>query len=227
MKEYGKYEILKTEGDAYFERNKVAFENGGESVGFRFIADFLKNLNFNGEGKKLVEIGCCSGYNLAFISQEFPGLSCMGVEPSEKAVKEGNEKYSSETIEIIRGTSDELEVETNTVDIVVCGFCLYTVERSLMLRTISEIDRVLKEGGILITYDFDVPIPRIRDNVHNSLVPVFKVDLASMICSNPQYTLIEKKSFSHMGNSFVTDIQERCAINYIYKEKLEDVYIRG
>lgn len=226
MKEHGKNEILNKEGDAYFERNKHVASEGNVSTGFQLIEKFLLGLEFDGKNKTLLEIGCCTGYNLSYINKKF-GFNCIGIEPSQKAVDEGNAMYKMRPIKLIRGTSDCLEVEDDLVDIVVCGFCLYTVERSLMTRTISEIDRVLKEGGLLITYDFDTPLPYRRENSHNALVPVYKVDLAHMICSNPQYTLIEKKSFSHMGTSFVPDIQERCAVNYIYKERLEDIYIGG
>ena len=227
MKEKGKQQILRSEGNKYFERNKNSIPEGNASIGFQLAIDFLRNIGFYGKDITLVEIGCCYGYNLDYATKKLGGVKCIGIEPSEEAIKYGKAKFSSESVQLIQGTSDNLEIDTDTVDVVVCGFCLYTVERAQLLKTIAEIDRILKERGFIIIYDFDTPLPYKRENIHNKLVPVYKVDLASLIISNPQYTLVEKKSYSHSGTVFVEEIQERCAINIIYKEKIEEVYIGG
>lgn len=51
-------------------------------------------------------------------------------------------------------------------------------------------------------WDFDTRIPYKRENIHSQYLPTYKFDVANLFCGNPQYTLIEKRSFSHLGRSF-------------------------
>lgn len=99
------------------------------------------------------------------------------------------------------------------------AFCMFWVDRKYAMKVITEVDRVLKKGGYLATWDFDTKIFYRRANVHNANVPTYKYDLANLFLGNPQYSLIEKRSFSHMGNTFHKNVQERCALNVLYKKR--------
>ncbi len=225
MKEYAKEQVLKNEGNAWFDRNKNALSKQKHSKGFELISSFLKvNQSLFSGGVTLLEVGCSYGYNLAFINEEF-GWKCIGIEPSENAVDYGNRLWNKKDITLYVGTSDNLAIEEESIDILVFGFCLYNVERHCFMKTLSEADRVLKEGGFLCIYDFDTSMPLRRDNKHNRLVPTYKMDMASWICGNPQYTLVEKRVFSHSGEGFCADMQERCSLSVFYKERIEDCYL--
>ena len=133
-----------------------------------------------------------------------------GIEPSKEAVSYGKKILADENntrITLKQGTADTLPFSDEYFDIVLMGFC------------------VLKTGGLLVTWDFDTKIPYRRKNIHNDHVPTYKYDLAKLYCENPQYSLIEKRSFSHNGKGFHKDIQERCALNILYKEEVEKAYI--
>ena len=62
-------------------------------------------------------------------------------------------------INLKKGTSNYLEFENSFFDIVFCGSFLMWIDRELVFKTLSEIDRVLKEGGFLNIVDFDVIVP--------------------------------------------------------------------
>ncbi len=175
-------------------------------------------------GGVLLEVGCSYGYNLAYMNRAF-GLRCIGVEPSKEAVQYGMTLWDNKDITLLQGTSDELSMQDESVNIVVLGCCMCWVERRYLLRTISEADRVLKEGGLLCIYDFDTPYPLRRKNKHNRLVSTYKMDFTSLVSANPQYTLAEKRSFSSKGIGFSEEIQERYSLGVFYKEKLEDCYL--
>lgn len=225
MNENAKYEVLNGEGDSYFERN-VKNTNGKIEVatGCRLFEDFLNNYVQN--GGKCLEIGACYGYNLADLCQKYH-MECYGIEPSEKAVKYGNEIYDKLNVHLQVGTSDYIPFEDLSFDYVLIGFSWFWVERKMLMKSLAEADRVLKEGGFLVIWDFDTKLPYMRANVHNDNVPTFKMDVASLLYHNPQYVLAEKRSFTHAGVGFDQDIQERCACNIFYKEKIESAYIKG
>ena len=50
----------------------------------------------------------------------------------------------------------------------------------MILKSIFEIDRVLKYCGFVAITDFDTPFKMMRNNVHNSELPVFKGDYSDL-----------------------------------------------
>lgn len=130
---------------------------------------------------KILEIGCCCGYNLEYLCRKY-GFEGYGIEPSSEAVSHGNDlvKDRSEKIVLIKGTADELPFEEDEFDIVMIGFCMFWVDRKYIMRIVAEVDRVLKEEGVLAIWDFDTRIPFKRDNLHNKNVLTYKYDLAQL-----------------------------------------------
>lgn len=162
-----------------------------------------------------------------YLCGKYRFLGC-GVEPSEKAVHYGERLLKEEgnkNIILKQGTADKLEFEAEYFDIVIMAFCMFWVDRKYIMRAISEADRVLKTGGYLVSWDFDTKVPYRRVNKHNANVPTYKYDLTNLFLWNPQYSLIEKRSFSSTGDVFHKDIQERCALNIMYKDEIKDAYI--
>ena len=58
-----------------------------------------------------------------------------------------------------------LMFDNEVFDIIICGFFLYLVDRNLVFKTVSEIDRTIKEGGYLVIIDFEVPFPSSNDYI--------------------------------------------------------------
>lgn len=218
--------FMQGEGDAYFDRNYQKKSNA--SIGTKFLAEFLKKKpNIPTDGlKNVLEIGCSDGKNLIYLTQNF-SLKGFGIEPSEKAIDYGKDVLRSKgilNVELLQGTSDELPFEDNSMDFVMLGFCMVWVDRRYVLKTIAEVDRVLKRGGFLLIEDFDVPYPVQRPYKHNVNGRTYKCDYTSFFLGDPSYSLIEKKSYSHVANAFDPNVQERISSCILYKEMLEDVY---
>ena len=171
----------------------------------------------------VLEIGCSYGYNLNYIKKEIPNAICFGIDPSEEAVKYGECIYDS--IHLKQGFSQELPFEDNSFDVVMLGFCLYTLDRRDLYRTIAEVDRVLKTGGFVAIWDFDTINNFSRVNKHNIEIPVYKMNIYNTFGGNPQYYLVEKNSFSHEGDVFHPDVQERCSLYVFYKEDVKNAYL--
>lgn len=224
--------FMQTEGDAWYRRNREKVENKN-AKSIDYVVEYLDKQRKAGAmqnvfegGIELLEIGCSSGYNLKRLSQEFTA-NCYGIEPSREAVEYGNELYKDLPITLQQGTGDALPYENESMDIVIMGFCMFWMDRKDLLKTYSEIDRVLKTKGLLIVYDFDTKNPYIRDNVHNSDVYTYKMDYAQLLLSQPHYTLIYKMMYGHEIEGFDDRMQERMSLQIIYKEEIEDVYIRA
>lgn len=226
MEPDGKKIFLDTEGDAWFNRCGNRPYEEYQSQAAKFLDAFLSKVEISKKQGVILEIGCTSGYNLAYLCQRH-GLKGFGIEPSAQAVQVGNEwaaAHPDVSLHLVRGTSDELPFEDGMFDIVMLGFCLYCTDRRYLHRTISEADRVLKHGGFLIIDDFLTPRAFRRPNKHDPNLYTYKYDYANLFLSDPCYSLIERTSYSHSGVAFDPEIQERVSTSIIYKEKIDDAY---
>lgn len=221
--------FLKSEGDAWYTRNLKNIEKKDMTTIVKYIYDFIQIQQeietLKGEFNVL-EVGCSYGYNLANLNELF-SCKCFGIEPSEMAVADGKERYKGKNIFIEQGTGDSLPYESSKFDMVIMGFCMFWMDRKYLLRAYAEADRVLKAGGILVIHDFDTKIPYKRGNIHNKETPTYKMNYAEMLLQNPEYYLIEKRSYWSGGEYFSPDIQERVGVYFIYKEDLENAYVRA
>lgn len=216
--------FLESEGDAYYLRNKKSLN---EDIGFDVIyyTEFLKNSKFSKTNMKILEIGASNGRNLNYFKNN---LNCevTGIEPSSKAIEDGNNKFFNGENILLKGSSDSLPYEDESIDVVMFGFSLFWVGRKYLFKSISEADRILKTGGLLFITDFDTKIPFKRINIHNKDAYTYKMDYANLFLTNPQYYLIEKKNYSHNDITFDFDVQERVSAQILYKDSEDNVYMQ-
>lgn len=204
--------FLKSEGNSWFDRNQKVITDDCPTV------TVIKNYTNNFKGN-ILEIGCSNGKKL----NEFRGNGIgYGIDPSEKAIDEGRKNHKDLHLSV--GTSDSLPYEDNFFDIVVFGFCLYLVDRTLLLKTISEADRVLKDKGFLVITDFDSPINLKRKYHHLDGIFSYKQQYENLFLTNSMYTLVEKKSYSHFGLDFHQDPNERVSTVVLHKD-IDSAYV--
>ena len=219
-KKYQKNIFLESEGDGWFKRNEQSLsQKGDDRVNLDILIPFLEKEN------KILEIGCSNGENLNYFQKKLPNykLDLYGVDPSKESVKSGNQKFKEIKLKI--GTSDELEFDNKFFDVIICGFFLYLVDRDLLFKTVSEIDRVLKEGGYLIIVDFDVPLPICNDYQHYEGIKSYKNDYSKFFTGGNHYTVVGKKSFSNISTEyFHKTINERVSTTILFKELIKDIY---
>lgn len=213
-----KNEFLAGEGDAYHLRNRVK-EASDEYI--KYLKPYIKYINSN---SKILEVGCGDGRNLAYLNK-VTGCKVFGLEPSALAIEEGVQKYPQ--ISFIHGTGDDLEMDDGFFDLVFFGTCLYLVDRTLLMKTISEADRVLKDKGIIGITEFDVKIPIVNEYHHKQGLKSYKMDYSQLFTVYPHYSLIERMQKTTPQNpKLFMDIKERMAVSIVYKNH-EDAYING
>tara|TARA_B100001250_G_scaffold413015_2_gene445790 strand:- start:822 stop:1490 length:669 start_codon:yes stop_codon:yes gene_type:complete len=210
--------FLKSEGNSWYKRNKHDLGKS-KMVENDFFIPFINDKN------RILEIGCSNGNNLNYVNSKLPdfNLEMHGVDPSREAINSGNKMYPDINLQV--GTSETLDYDDRCFDIVICGNFLYLVDRDLIFRTISEIDRVLKYGGFLIIVDFDVPAAYSNNYIHCENVQSYKNDYSKFFVGCGHYTIVGKKQFSIKNRySFHKNIDERISSTILYKELIKDVY---
>lgn len=203
----------KTEGNEWFRRNQKSLENKNgfyetEAIK-RVLGCFKDSIN------SICEVGCGNGAKLSILC-DFFNASGFGIDPSKEAIDSGAKAYSN--INLKEGNAASLPFNDNEFDLIYFGFCLYLVDRGDIYQAISEADRVLKNGGFLVILDFDPKIRHKRQYHHKEGIFSYKTSYADFFLSSGHYYLVAKDSFSHKGNYFSLESDERVSISILYKE---------
>lgn len=214
---------LQSEGDSWFQRNRLALEAKNTLPDIGFLLTYLSPLKRKNTREKLrfLEIGCGSGHKTKCMAENLM-CSGWGVDPSAQAIQYatstfGNNSDGSYELNYSVGTADDLTFTDNFFDIVYFGFCLYVVDRCLLTTVIAEANRVLRKGGFLAILDFDVCEPLERASKHHKDIKTFKDKYDEYFLQNG-YELVAKLSLTEGGSvGFETDSEKRVAVSLLYK----------
>jgi SAM-dependent methyltransferase len=138
-----------SEGNKWFLRNKAVLI--GED---RLTSDpVLRLIELTGlTPKNVLERGASNGSRLHALQQRF-NCTVTAVEPSQEAIDDGLMRYSE--ITFLRGLASDIPIQVDgQFDLVVINFVFHWIDRSRLLRSVAEIDRMLADSGYLIVGDF-------------------------------------------------------------------------
>ena len=134
------------EGDKWFERNRDALERFDPESDFPLRLVELYHLR----PYSVLEVGAANGYRLAAISERY-GARVVAVEPSVEAIVDGETRFPD--VEFVRGGASAIPLQ-ELFDLIIVNFVFHWIDRTNLLRSVAEIDRLLVGGGFLIIGDF-------------------------------------------------------------------------
>ncbi len=135
----------------------VAFE-GSTAPENRFILSCMGDI----KGKTLLDIGCGAGESSVYFALK--GVKCVAYDYSSGMVNAAKRLAENQGVEImaLTGNASELGFPDNTFDIVYAANLLHHVDTE---KTLNEIHRVLRPGGIACLWD---PLR------HNPLINIYR-----------------------------------------------------
>jgi ubiquinone/menaquinone biosynthesis C-methylase UbiE len=212
--------FLANEADSWYLRNRDHFESGNNS---EIDVDFLCNSlsPFRASIANILEIGCSSGKKITNLT-EFFNARGFGVDPSDMAINTAKESAQNQPLELNFevGLATDLPYPDQMFDLVYFGFCLYLIPPSEIYKALMEADRVVKQGGFIAILDFDYGSLRVNPYRHAEGVFSYKNNYSQIFTSSSYYSLVNKWSFSHQGDYFTADREERISIEILYRELL-------
>jgi SAM-dependent methyltransferase len=191
------------EGDRWFGRNQKALET------FDPEADLPLRVmeSYDVRPRSVLEIGAANGFRLAAIHRRY-GARAVGVELSKLALCDGKTKFPD--VDFVCGSAHAVPLH-EIFDVVIVNFVLHWVDRSLLMRSVAEIDRLISDGGFLIIGDFypsnfiKVPYHHLADEP----VHTYKQNYAGLFLASGLYHSVCLLTASHSSKSQNADAGER------------------
>lgn len=212
-----KEEFVRSEADAWFERNKAVllekkFDND-------IVVELIKDYQI--QPNSILEVGSSAGYKLNYLKGVFPDCNACGIDPSGKAIQFGTEKYPE--LELRQATVDDMSFfDDESFDLVIVGFVFYVVDRNLLVKSMAEIDRVLKNKGNLIILDFFSDKARRNHYAHITSFDAFsyKHSYEQMFLATNMYQLLDKSTLDHSTRIKHADdsYSEKIALSLLKKD---------
>ncbi len=112
--------------------------------------------------ESVLEVGCGAGNNLWFMGEL--GFNVYGVDGSETIVKEAKKTCQLRGVDsdIRHGYFEALPFENETMDVVIDRESIYCGTKEAIVRSLQEVSRVLKTGGVFITFRFNDKNPTLE-----------------------------------------------------------------
>lgn len=96
--------------------------------------------------KKILDVGCASGWFLSRVHKRYPKADCSGIDVYKKAVEYGKKEYPK--LRLFYADGHKMPFENNFFDVVICTEVLEHVVSPE--KVLKEIERVLTKDGIAI-----------------------------------------------------------------------------
>jgi ubiquinone/menaquinone biosynthesis C-methylase UbiE len=128
-----------------------------------------------------------------------------------------------QNIHLSLGTIDDLsQYKDEFFDAVIVGFVFYVVDRTLLLKSVAEIDRVLKNKGALIIIDFYYPKPYSNQYHHLKELNAFTYKQAyeEVFIASKLYHLFSKSTIDHIShkNTITDNYSDFCSLVVVKKD---------
>lgn len=108
-------------------------------------------------GNRALDIGCGTGTFAVSLKQRSPDVEVVGLDPDPKALARARRKaeVASAPVHFDQGFADALDYPDASFNVVFSSFMFHHLESSNREKTLREVRRVLKPGGMFCLLDFE------------------------------------------------------------------------
>jgi ubiquinone/menaquinone biosynthesis C-methylase UbiE len=101
-----------------------------------------------------LDVGCGTGRLLAFLHGAWPGMKFTGLDLSAPYLGEARRLIGATArVKLIEGAAEKLPFEAASLDLVVSSFLLHELPAAIREKSLVEMARVVKAGGLVVVVD--------------------------------------------------------------------------
>lgn len=169
--------------------------------------------------RRVLDIGCGYGGFVQAFGELYPRASFMGVDPGLESIATARRVASHGRAEFMVGHGHDLPFDDESFDLVLLVMVLQWVPRAYLARTIAQVERVLRVGGLILLWDF-MPFKMVMSQSrHNDQVYIFKNDYKDFFTAYPWLRLVH-----HYVKRLERGPDYQFSCSFIKKIPIEQVY---
>lgn len=205
-----------SEGNAWFRRNR---EHLG-ATGVDWASTLICQLHERRSMTRVCELGCANGWRLANLRSQFAGnCEFYGIDASQEAVDDGKSRFP--WLHLQQGVLSAVPFQ-ESFDLVIVNFVLHWMDRELLARCLTEIDRLVKWDGYLVLGDFlpDHPVKRHYHHLPQQRLYTYKQDYAQAFLGLGFFRELTRVVFDHASKGDTvspTDSNNRAVVSVLHK----------
>ncbi|MDP3973587.1 MAG: class I SAM-dependent methyltransferase [Candidatus Daviesbacteria bacterium] len=154
----------------------IALKNVGDMALKRRARRIVEELNLQ-DGDKVLEVGCGNGYYLSLLNRIGKKVDLVGIDHDRLALKDAIKYIGNNKVKLIYSKAENLPFESSVFDKVVMSEVIEHVNDEE--KTLKEIKRVLKKGGILVLTTCNIEYPFLWDPINWVLQHFFNTHIES------------------------------------------------
>ena len=186
------------ESDKYTERaqdflNDKLFGNKDQVIAAQKVSSIISS--YVDDPKNILDIGCAYGGLIYELMKSYSSTNFDGIDPGKKSIEVASQNIQSDKAKFIEGCGDQLPFEDNKFDVVILTMVLQWVSRSDLIKTISEVDRVLKTGGVIFLEEYLPNQPVTSISRHSKDISIYKNNYSEFFTIFPWFNEIYREVF--------------------------------
>lgn len=202
-------ELIRNETvDNYSKRNSGHYDDpmNKNFLYGEMTENFVKGINFSGEEKTVLDIGCGTGFAFDILGKKMldSNINYIGVEPATGMLEIAKKKYSNyKNVTFHKGYFADIPVQDQSVDKIISTLALHWVPS--VKNSISELKRILKPHGsidIMLTEKDD------GDSFKKPIIKAMQKHLNFQQIMNAA-TLSQRLSVNHMKKHLIDFFDEK------------------
>lgn len=190
------------EADRWFERNRAALHDFNADTDLPLKLIGLYELH----PQRVLEVGAANGVRLAAINER-TGATAVAVEPSARAIRDG--KFSYPSVQFVCSTAAAVPLK-ESFDLVIVNFVFHWIDRSSLLQSVAEVDRLVQDSGYLIIGDFHPSnLHRVRyHHLTGEEIYTYKQNYAAAFLASGLYHPVALLTAHHASKRLSTEAPE-------------------
>ena len=160
------------------------------------VNEFLKVINeLMPSPESILDVGCGYGGTIKELFNQYPSTKFIGIDPGTESIAIAKENIDGKNVELKVGCSHQLDFPEETFDIVNLCMVLQWIPRKYLIRTMAEVDRVLKFGGLIYLNEFLPDVWRRRMLADSSKLDEKELVLAKQLSASKQLLNVIKNNY--------------------------------
>lgn len=204
-------------GDAYFERNIAAQDEPKRPLAFELLEDLGGRMT---DIRRAAVVGGAAGSEAAALTELIPGCQVTNIDISSRAIEHGRVVFPDleHVCASVSAPGGAFADAVGEQDLIFLVAILHWVDRRGLAKAVANVDGVLRDGGLLLIWDFLPPSPRKNPIRHAPEHFTYKQDYSAPFLALGTYDRVRLNTYIAAEPSGIPEAERTLASMLLAKD---------